>query len=124
MGDRLKQFFIHMARVISEGASARHEFLARVPILLSMQIEKDIYVVEEKRVAVEVKDLRCFLKRKVRQDQELVKSGVERQNGALGMGSLQKRFVVSEEADMYTPAFSLSPQFFARVIENKQPHQN
>src|SRR5262252_7988866 len=100
MGDRHKQFFIHMVRVISEGATARHEFLARVPILLSMQIEKEIYVVKEKGVAVEIKDLRCLLKRKVRQHQKLVKSGVESQDSALGMGFPQKCLVVSEEAKM------------------------
>src|SRR5215831_10193381 len=124
MGDRFKQVLIHLVRVISEGASARHEFLARVPVLLSMQIEKEIYVVEEKRVAIEIKDLRCLLKRNVRQDQELVKSGIESQNGAPGVGPLQKLCIISERAHMYTPTFRLGQQFLARTIENKQPHRN
>jgi len=124
MGNRLQQFFIHMVRVISEQASARHEFLARIQVLLPMQIEKEIYVVEEKCVAVEIKDLGRLLKRKVWQDQKLVKGGIESQNVAVGMGFLQKRCVVSEAADMYVPPFSLGQQFIARDIEKKQPHRN
>ena len=47
IGDRLKQVLIHMVRVISEWAPARHEFLARIPVLLSMQIEKEIDGIEK-----------------------------------------------------------------------------
>ena len=122
--DRLKQFFVYMVRVISEVASARHEFLARIQVFVAMLIEKEIYVVEEKCVAIEIKDLGRLLKRKLWQDQKFVKRGIESQNGALGMGFLQKRCVVSDVADMYTPPFSLGQQFVAGAIEKKQPHGN
>jgi hypothetical protein len=122
--DRLKQVLVYMVRVISEWASARRELLARVPVLLSMLIEEQIYIVEEKRVAVEIKDLRRRLERKVRQNQELVKSRIESQNLAPGMGFLEKRCIFSKTADLDVPTLSLGQKFIARAIKKKQPHRN